>query len=223
MIEFISLVFEVIGRALRLDPALLRAAEALPPAQGDWVVVTVALLAGASQLLGQSVTLLANRVSPGRFTISLLLNGIIFALGLLIWATTIWLVAGWLFAVPQSLNVVLRMVALGSAPWVFGFLVLIPYMGTFIGRVLAVWSFLITLGAIRFAFQVELWAALVAVGAGWLLMMLLSLTIGRPVVLLRNWLWQRIVGTRLDVSLHEILATITRDQPDPPSRSGGTQ
>lgn len=216
---FINAVWQVIIRSLQLDPTLLQVAETYR--ESTWIIVTVAVLAGISQLLGQSVTLFVNRVPPVRFIASLLVNGVVFAVGLIVWAMTIWVVARYVFEVRQPPAVVFRMVALGSAPFVFGFLVLIPYMGPFIGRVLSVWSFLIVLGAIGFTFKVSLWSALIVVGAGWLLMQLLSATIGKPVVALYNWIWHGVVGSRLDTNLHDILASFAREQPDPPSGTGG--
>ncbi|MFV9504699.1 MAG: hypothetical protein AB4911_09050 [Oscillochloridaceae bacterium umkhey_bin13] len=72
----------------------------------------------------------------------------------MVWGTTIWLSARLLFRVDDSYAPVLRMVTLGAAPFVFGFLVLIPYAGTFIGRVLGVWSLLIVLAAVNFISRV---------------------------------------------------------------------
>lgn len=211
MFEFLNLLWEVIWRAWVLDPELLQAAEAAPADQGTWLVVTVAVLAGASQLLGQSVVLFLNRVSPTRFLISLLLYGLVFGISLLVWALTTWLV-GTFFGRTEPLWLVARMVLLGSAPYILGVLVLAPYAGPVIGRIIAVWSFIVTLGMLQFTYQTTLLWALILVGAGWLLMVLLTATIGRPIVALRNWAFHMVTGSPLDASPRDILATFATNQ-----------
>ncbi len=209
---FVDAVWQVTIRALRFDPLLLRAAEAYP--RSSYIIATVAILAGASQLLGQSVTLFVNRVTPGRFVASLLLNGVMFALSLIIWATTIWLVAGWLFDAHRPLTVVMRMVALGSAPYMFGFFILIPYLGTFLARLFSVWSFLIVLAVVQFTLQIGILAALVCTGVGWLLVLALSQTIGRPLIALRNLIWRRVLGSPLEANVKDILGAFVELYPE---------
>jgi hypothetical protein len=205
MIEFFRLLGDVIWRAWTLDPALLQAAQTAPPGQASVLVVTVAILAGASQLMGQSVVLFINRVSPRRFMLSLLLYGFVFGISLLGWALTTWLV-GLLFGRSEPLWLVGRMVLLGSAPYILGALVLVPYAGPLIGRIIAVWSFIVTLGMLQFTYQTTWLQALLMVGTGWLLLVALTATIGRPVVALRNWFFRTTVGASLDTSTSDILA-----------------
>lgn len=213
MLEFLSLLGEVIWRAWVLDPALLQAAETAPAGRASWLIASVALLAGASQLLGQSVVLFLNRVSPARFLLSLLLYGLVFGISLLVWALTTWLV-GLAFGRMEPLWLVGRMVLLGSAPYILGALVLVPYAGPVIGRVIAVWSFVVTLGMLQFTYQTTLLRALLLVDAGWLLMVVLIATIGRPIVALRNWLFHRVVGSSLDANTKDILTVwATRQRP----------
>lgn len=209
LFEYILLVWEVFWRALVLDEQLLQAAQTAPPGMATAIIVTIVLLAGAAQLLGQSVVLFLNKVQPRRFLFSLLVGGIVFLVSLLLWALVIW-VSGRLFGYEQPLSVVVRMVALGSAPLVFGMFVLIPYAGPFIGRVLRAWSFLVTLGMLRFTFQADLFSALLIVGAGWLAVELLNALIGKPVEELRRRLFRRVTGSELDRTARDLLAAIPR-------------
>lgn len=206
---FVVRLWQIILLALQLDPALHQTVENSP--QSTYLIFAVVMLAGASQLLGQSVALFVNRVSPRRFIVSLVLNGILFAISLVIWAITIWLIGTFIFAADTSLGQVIRIVCLGSAPLVFGFLILIPYLGTFISRVLSIWSFLIVLRDISFSFEIGVIGSLACVGLGWLLILFLSDTIGRPVIFLRDRIWRRITGSSLDVTAHDMLAAIIND------------
>lgn len=193
MLSFLSRVFEAIGVALSLSPDLVALA-ASPGTQP--VAIAVAVLGGASLLAGESVILFLNQVPRGRFLLSLLVNGLIFAATLWVWSATIWWIGTWAMRGPVTMAVMGNVVALGAAPFVFGFLVLAPYFGPAIARLLWVWSLLITVRAVAGAFEGGVLAAGAAVGAGWLLVLLMGHTVGRPFVHLRNRIWDRVVGPR---------------------------
>lgn len=220
MLEFLWNLIRGIGAALRLDPRAFEVVQNSPDSR--WIILLIAILGGASLLVGQSVILFVNRVRPARFLVSLLVNGLVFAISLLVWALAIWLTSRLLFPNNIPFGTVARMVGLGAAPYVLGFLVLIPYMGDFIGRVLAVWSFLIVLAALTYVAQGAFWAVLVCTGIGWLLVTVMSLTIGKPIVALRNRLFRAVTGTDLDASVADILASYaTEEPPSDPNRKGG--
>ena len=103
-------------------------------------------------------------------------------------------------------------VAAALAPLVFGFLILIPYMGTAIGNILNVWELLIMTTVVQFAFQTGFIAAAVCVGLGWLLMVLLTNTLGKPVVKLRNAIWRKATGSELDATAQDILLEFSSGQ-----------
>jgi hypothetical protein len=220
MYDFLVGVLQGIGEALRLNPRVFEIVESGPNA--GWVIAVIAILGGASLLIGQSVILFVNRVRPARFAVSLLVNGLVFAISLVIWAVAIWLSGKVLFPNSIPLRTVARMVGLGAAPYLFGFLVLIPYMGNFVGRVLAVWSFLVVLAGITYLAGGDLWPALVCTGVGWLLVTVMSLTIGRPIVALRNKVFQSVAGTSLDASVADILTGYATEErgPTAPTKGG---
>ncbi|NCC37571.1 MAG: hypothetical protein EOM24_37010 [Chloroflexia bacterium] len=213
MFEFLGNVLQGIGEALRLNPRVFDIVERYP--NTNWVILMIAFLGGASMLVGQSVILFVNRVRPGRFVLSLLVNGIIFATSLLIWAIAIWATGQVLFPNDISFRTVMRMVGLGATPYLFGFLVLIPYLGTFIGRVLSVWSFLVVLAGITFLANGALWPALVCVGLGYLLVTVGSATIGRPILAVRNWLFKTAAGTTFDLALDDVLDRFANEKSPP--------
>lgn len=209
IIEYVFTLWRVILAALTLRPDLLQTVEAYP--QSRWYIVSVVFVAGVSTLFGQSVALFVNRITPGRFVASLLLNGLIFVGSWSVWAASIWLVGRMFIDSTVPFGTVARIIGLAAAPFVFGFFILTPYFGTFWGRVLNVWSLLITLGAVRYTFQLGFWPALLCVGVGWLLMWLVSATIGRPVVTVRNWLWHRVTGTSPDVHTSDMRIALAED------------
>lgn len=216
MLEFLRIMWLGITEAMRLNPEAFAVVMANQQPRG--LILAIAVTGGASLLLGQSVILFVNRVRPARFIFSLLLNGVIFALSLAIWAVAIWATGRLLFPNDIPLLTVLQLVGLGAAPYVFGFLVLLPYAGTFIGKVLSVWSFLVVLAGLTTLAQGRLGAALICTTVGWLLIMVMSATIGRPIIYLRNRVWKLLTGADMDASVQDILTQLAAD--DSPARKG---
>jgi Yip1 domain len=210
-LEYLATVWQVAMLALRLDPEAVRIVEAHP--HGLLVAFGVAFLGGASLLLGQSVILFLNRLRPGRFVASLLLNGTIFAIGWILTCIMLWLVARFVFNAQAGLGSTSRIVLLSTAPFVLGFLVLMPYVGSILSRVLYVWSLIIAVNAVEYAFQLSFGAALVCVTLAWILMMLLTSTVGRPIVAIRNHMWERVVGTRLDAPVAVVVPALPERSP----------
>lgn len=103
---------------------------------------------------------------------------------------------------------------------VYGFLILLPYLGPFVQRLLYTWSFIIALRAVAYTFHVGFFPALLCVGLGWLIIMLLTATIGRPLVAFRNWFWYRLTGTRLDTTAQELLKQLALRYSTQPTAKG---
>ena len=223
MLEYLVTLWRVIGAALRLDPAVMEAAGAAAGTDAGPRAFAVAggvvVAAGVSMLLGQSVILFVNRVRPRRFVLSVCLNGSLLVIGWLIWACVLWLIGRWLFPIKPTYQTTLLLTALSYAPLAFGVFILIPWLGPFIQRLLSVWSFLIVAGAATREFQVGFLQALVAAGIGWLVLLLLTLTIGRPIIALRARVWRVVAGSRLDTTPDDILAQFAPHGPtDGPAR-----
>lgn len=219
MVEFIRLMWVGTLEAMKLNP---RAFEYVMAGNGSgWVILAIAILGGASLLLGQSVILFVNKVSPGRFLFSLLMNGVVFTLSLVVWALAIWLTGRLLFPNAIPFLTVLRLVGLGAAPYVFGFLVLLPYAGNFIGKVLSVWSFLVVLAALTTLAGGNFGAALICTAIGWVIITVMSATIGRPIIKARNKVWKQLTGADMDASVQDILTQFaTDDRTTPPTKGG---
>lgn len=221
LFTFIDQMFKVINYALRLDPRLYELVSITP--ESRWLVLGVVFLAGASTLLGQSVVLFVNRVRRGRFVMSLVLNGIIYIVSYFVWGVTIALIGLLIFPSSPDGWAIVRMVGLSTAPLIFGFFILIPWMGPFIGKLLNIWGFLILVSVVEFGFEVGLWLALIVVGIGWLLMTLLTNFIGKPVIALRNKLWHMVAGTTLDADTQDLLLQFSQSGDAPALLRGGKQ
>lgn len=127
-------LFQVIRYALTLDPRLYEHVAMNP--RSSWLVLGVVFLGGASVLLGQSVVLFVNRVRRGRFLFSLALNGVMYVISYFVWGVTIAVMGRFLFEFNPGTWAIVRMVGLSTAPLIFGFFILIPWLGPFIGRIL---------------------------------------------------------------------------------------
>lgn len=201
--RYLYYLWEALTRALALDPEVFKFVESYP--QASWVVLGIVFLAGVSTLLGHSAVLFINRVRKSRFMISLIVNGFVYIISYAVWGAVVWLAGYLLFNTNPPLTQFLRIMGLSTAPLVFGFFVLIPWMGPFVGKILNVWTFLILLAIVEFQFQVGFSGALVIVGLGWLASLAINNTIGRPVVALRNRLFRLVTGSSLDVTAEDIL------------------
>jgi hypothetical protein len=200
--EYIGNVLRAIGLGLTLKADGVRIAQSYPHA--GWIAFGVVMVAGISLLLGHSVILFLNQIRPSRFIFSLVANGRLLAIGWVIRSAAVWGVGNLLFARAPSFDLVLKVIAFSYAPLAFAFLSLMPYLGPFVLRLLYAWSFLIAIRAIDLTFYVNTWQALLCVGIGWLLLILLTATVGKPLIALQDWLWHRITGTHAALPAREL-------------------
>lgn len=203
MFVYVLLLWAAIVDALRLNPQVLEIVEQYP--QAGWVVFGIVFLAGASTLLGESAILFINRVRRGRFIISLITNGFVFVISYAVWGVTVYLIGRILFSANPPIRDFILMVGLSTAPLVFGFFVLIPWMGPFIAKLLNVWSLVILIVIVEYEFKIGFWPAVLCVGLGWLASLGLTNTIGRPVVALRNKVFQMVSGSKLESDAENLL------------------
>ena len=203
VIVYFYLLLVGILNALWLNPKVLEIVEQVP--ESGWVVGGIVFLAGASTLLGESAVLFVNRVRRGRFIISLITNGIVFLISYFVWAVTINVIGSLLFSVHPPFSQTVRMVGLSTAPFVFGFFILIPWMGPFIAKVLNIWSLVILIVIVEFEFKIGFWPAALCVALGWLVSLAFTNTIGRPVVALRNKVFRMVSGSKLDSTTEGML------------------
>jgi hypothetical protein len=158
------------------------------------MAITVAALAGISTLLGDSVVLFLNRVRGWRFGVTMLLNALGVVLLYALQALVIAIVGPLIVGHTPGLATVTRGVMLATAPLIFGFLVLIPYLGPAIARVLQAWGLLVLWLVNDVLFDTDLWTALLITGIGWGVMQLLSWSLSRPVNWIGDGIWRLATG-----------------------------
>jgi hypothetical protein len=198
MNQLLSHLVHVIGLALRFTPDLVQAVLAYP--HPGTLALGVAMMAGISVLIGDSVVLFANRVRPPRFAAGLALNGVLFALSLAVEGVTIWLIARYVFGSRQPLGLAVLIAFLGSAPLVFGFFIMAATLGPHVGRLLRVWSWLIVVLAVRDGFHLALWEALVCVVLAQVLLWLINFAFRRPLGAVNDGVWRAVTQANLGMS-----------------------
>jgi hypothetical protein len=203
--HFIASLLGLAGGALTLDPNAFRSV----PNTGGATLLTLMILflAGVSETLGQSAVLFANKVTPRRFVMSLGLSGAVFIFGVLISICTIWLIGTFIFHADQPIIGIMREVSLGYAPLLFGFFVLLPYMGTFVEHVLEIWSLLAIIVAVIVTLHLHFWQALVCTLLGWVIVQAAKYFLGR-LVLIRQY---RMTGVSRVVRTHEFIKMLNEE------------
>lgn len=184
--------WQFITGALGLDPAAFRSIEQSP--HGLRQALVILFLAGASETLGQSVVLVLNRVSRGRFVVALLLGGVELIAEALIWILSVWVLGGWLGATRPPFVSAVRVIGLAYAPLVLGVLVFFPYIGPLIDRLLRVWVLLAALVGISVVFAVAPWLAALIAAAGFLARWVLLRIFGGLGDVADRWLWRASTG-----------------------------
>ncbi len=202
--HFIQSFFALVGGALGLDPAAFRAIQVSTAA--NVLTLFILILAGISVTLGQSVVLLANKVTPRRFVVSLLANGAIFVVRVLIWVAVFQLVTRLFFGLQPPFQSMARGVGLAFAPLLLGFFILLPYLGVFLSRVLDIWSALAMLVALQVILHLHFRQALLCALIGFGIIQVLKYTIGRPIIALERWLRQAVAGVPLSYRLQELVS-----------------
>jgi len=192
---FLTAMWDVAVGVLKLDPNVFVAVD---NAVGGWqVALAILFVAGISDMLGQSMVLFANRVSPRRFVVSVVMSAIVLVIGVLVWAFTIWLFVRFALRFEDTaFSQLLILVALSYAPLLFGFFSLLPYMGNFIYHAVRVWSLLALIVGVAAIADSDFWLGLLACLAGWLFM---QFVIHMPLFRIKAldaWLWRVMTGTR---------------------------
>jgi hypothetical protein len=185
--RFLTLFFG----ALTLNRDVFLAARDAPGALP--AALLIAFVAGCSSTLGRCVVLFANRVSRDRFMVAVLMAASVYVVRLVVWCVSIWLIARLLFGL-VPFETALLIILLGQAPQVFAFLVMSPYIGSSVRRVLDVYSLIVVVAAARVMLDARVSRTLLCVGAGWVVVVLLSDLLERPLSGVRTWMWRASSG-----------------------------
>ena len=201
LIGFLHTMWEVAGGVMRLDPAVFTTV--VNTSGGGWVALAIAFVAGISDMVGQSVVLFANRVSPRRFGVSVVMSALLLIFSIFFYAFTIWLIVKFVFFLPGPFVIILILVALSYAPLVFSFAALLPYLGSFIYQAVRIWSLLALVVGVRAIAGAVFWQGILACLLGWLF---IQFIVHMPLLRIKAidaWLWRVMTGTRerLDTQL----------------------
>lgn len=153
-----------------LDFSAAAFARAAVSGEAQTAALLIAFLAGVSEMLGQSVILVVNRVALYRFLASLAFTGLSYVLTALAWALSAIAVApltrlGVLG--PHEIAGVIGVVSLAFAPRLFGVFCLAPYFGLALGNLLEAFAMVLVVFGLHAGFGLPIWAALFCGGAGW--------------------------------------------------------
>lgn len=159
IMEYIQTMLRLVGGALRLDPAYFQAASEY---SGDptWLAFWIVFIAGVSLMLGQSVVLFANQVTPGRYVISIFFGAIRFVFDVIVVVIVVWGMANLLDEQSWGMGQIARGIALASAPYWLSIFILFPYVGIHLERLLLVYVFLALVTALQVIFSLGFGAAM---------------------------------------------------------------
>ncbi|MBD1938086.1 hypothetical protein [Microcoleus sp. FACHB-68] len=128
---------------------------------------TIVILAALSHVLGSFVILLINLAKPSILVLALLIDGLSIVGGYYFWTFTISKIGQWLKPNHVTYRDLLIPIGFAYAPQVFNFLTLIPLLGRPIELILAVWSLLAVIVAVRQGLDIKThWAASICL-VGW--------------------------------------------------------
>ncbi|WBU53518.1 hypothetical protein [Paracoccus sp. SCSIO 75233] len=170
--------------AASFDVDTFRAAGSTPELRR--LTLIMVFFAGVSRALGSAAILALNRV-PGRRQLPVYLSeGLVFVGTALVLAACA-VVADRIFLNDRiSDERLFWIVALAHAPFLFGILVLMPYFGEGIERMLRLWSTILIFYALHKGLAMPVHAALIVAFAGWFTHFLFAATLGRPLAGLVN-------------------------------------
>lgn len=163
-IHLISLAAGAIG----FSPAAF--ARAATSAEAQTAALLIAFLAGVSEMLGQSVILVLNRVPLYRFLASLAFTGASYVIAALTWGLSAILIAPLTPLGPLSgaeIAGVIGIVSLAFAPRLFGALSIAPYFGLALGNLLEAWAMTLVVFGLVVGLNMPITPALICGGAGW--------------------------------------------------------
>jgi len=202
--DFLGSLWRAITGVWSLDSSMAEWFRNYP--QSLEISITIAMLAGISTLLGNSVVLFWNRIRGWRFGVSLVFNGVSMV-GLFVVQSVVIALVGYLITGDRlTIFNAARAVMLATAPLLFGFLELAPYVGPGIARVLQVWSLLALWTIVGVVYRVDYWQALLITGLGWAVMQGLSWALAKPLSALGNRIWRLLSGSPTLLTAQDILS-----------------
>lgn len=167
--------------ALTLDAHFYEDAPSTPKTRK--IAQTIVILAALSNTFGNAAILLINRIGLEMFVLALIVNCVSVLLGYYFWTLTIWKIGDWFKPNHVRFSELLVPIGFAYAPQTFNFLTLIPLLGISIQFLLAIWSLLAVIVAVRQGLDISnFWAAVICL-IGW---PLIQLAVGSVQILFTN-------------------------------------
>ena len=190
--------------AIRFSESAFARAASSPAAQS--IAVLIAFFAGVSEMLGQSVILVVNRVPLYRFLASLAFTGVSYVLTAITWAGS----AALLIAITRGSAAldgpaILGVISLAFAPRIFGAFSLAPYFGVALANALEVWAMALAIFGLHTALNVPFGPAIFCGVIGWFVSFMLRSFLGRALAKPLAALRRAVSGSRLELSPQQII------------------
>jgi hypothetical protein len=208
LLTFLELMGDLISGVLRLNPEVFQAA--LDSSIAGVFSLIILFLAGISDTIGHSVVFFANRVPRRRFLFAIFVEALVLVVGVFFWAGSIWMMGGLIFDAHQGYGYVVRTVALGYAPLLFGFLILLPYLGNVIFVILRIWVLLAVLIGVSVAYDFGFWPALICSVLGWVFLTFVARLPFLRIDLVDRLLWQLSTGVEQELNTQEAVDEFMR-------------
>lgn len=135
--------------------------------QNRWLARTIVVLAALSHALGSAVILLISRATLPILAVALLIDALSVFLGYYFWGATIWQIGKWIKSSNPTYRDLLIPIGFAYAPQVLNFLTLIPLLGRPIELLLAAWSLLAVIVAVRQGLDIRTRGAALICLIGW--------------------------------------------------------
>jgi len=172
ILEILAFPFYLIGLAAEaIGFSQAAFAKAATSAEARTAALFIAFLAGVSEMLGQSVVLVVNRVALYRFLASLGFTGLTYMLTALAWGLSALAVAPLTRVGPlvrEDILGVIGVVSLAFAPRLFGVFSIAPYFGAALGNALEIWAMALAIYGLNVGLDLPFGASVFCGGAGWL-------------------------------------------------------
>ncbi|KYC42761.1 hypothetical protein WA1_11530 [Scytonema hofmannii PCC 7110] len=165
MIESKQGFWKTLKDALLLNSSLYENARNTP--QTRQLALSIVILSALSHALGSSVILIINLVSLPIAIAVLVLDILSIIAGYYFWTFTIWKIGQWLKPIDPTFGDLLSPIGFAYAPQVLNFLTLIPLLGRPIELILAVWSLLAAIVAVRQGLDISTTQAALICLVGW--------------------------------------------------------
>jgi hypothetical protein len=158
-------LWTTLGKALALDGNFYEKASNTPKNQR--IALTIVILAALSHALGSAVILVINRATLLVLIASLLIDGLSVVAGYYFWTLSIWKIGQWLRRDSLTYGDLLIPIGFAYAPQVLNFLTLVPLLGRPIELLLALWSLLAVIVAVRQGLDINTRRAAAICLVGW--------------------------------------------------------